>query len=305
MIILLSVFNQFEIEVVSELSKLLYNEMFQEFEESLKNLRGKVDENILRCLKLAFLELYMTDNLTEHRQEEFLALLDTINSLPEDKLRNKVFIAVANSIGAIFYGRRGNILKALSLGNVAFNLFNEIRAKNPEVYDTYLPLGIFTFAMGYISFSREKKREGIEMVKISENGIFTKPLAYAALVYMYSFDKKPAMAVKYAKMALRMFPQSRTFRWILAQAYKEAGMYAEAIGVYYEILEDIKKRNGECKICMAEVLLRMGEVYRKMGEKSLAKDDFEMAKKLANEERDKYRQKKVREILKTLSNYEK
>jgi len=303
MILLFSVFKDFEIKAVDSLSKLLYNERFEDFEASLRGFTGKLDGNLLRCLKLAFLELYMTDNLTEYRREEFLALLDTLVSLPQDNLRNKVFVAVANSVGAIFYGRRGDILNALSLGNMAFNLFNEIRAQNPEVYDTYLPLGIYTFALGYISFSRGKKEEGINMVKLSENGIFTKPLAYTALVYMYSFDKKPGIAVKYAKMSLRMFPQSRTFRWILAYAYREAGMYKEEVGVYREILEDIRRRKGECKVCLAEVFLRMGEAYRKMGEKDSARENFEMARDLAKEERDPYRQKKVQEILKNLSRY--
>ena len=303
MILLISTFNEFEIKVVDSLSKLLYNEMFEEFESSLKNLRGKVDENLLRVLNLAFLELYMTDNLTDRRMDEFLALLDTLVSLPQNNLKNKVFVAVANSIGAIFYGRRGDVLKALSLGNVAFNLFKEIKEQNPEVRDTYLPLGIYTFALGYISFSREKKEEGISMVKLSADGIFSKPLAYTALVYMYSFDKKPAMAVKYAKMALRMFPKSRTFRWVLAYAYAEAAMYADAIKVYREILEDIEQRKGGCKACMAEVFLKMGEIYVKMKDKASSTENFEIAYRLLKEEDDPYRQRKVKELFKTLSKY--
>ncbi len=303
MIFIISVFNSYEIKVVDSLSRLLYNEMFEEFEGSIKNLEGKVDKNILRCLRLAYLELYMTDNLTEHRKEEFLALLDTLISLPQDNLRNKIFVAVANSIGSIFYGRRGDIIKALSLGNVAFGLFNEIMAKNPEVYDTYLPLGIYTFALGYISFSREKKERGIKMVKMSEKGTFTKPLTYAALVYMYAFDRKPSIAIKYARDALRMFPNSRTFRWILAYAYKEASMYSEAIDIYREILEDIKIRKGDCKVCMAEVLIMIGELYEKMGEKDLARKSFYGAKEMLEDEGDPYKQKKVREFLKILSKY--
>jgi hypothetical protein len=54
MILLLSVFKDFEIKAVDSLSKLLYNERFEDFEASLRGFTGKLDGNLLRCLKLGF-----------------------------------------------------------------------------------------------------------------------------------------------------------------------------------------------------------------------------------------------------------
>ncbi|MEO0214674.1 MAG: hypothetical protein ABIL12_04065, partial [candidate division WOR-3 bacterium] len=174
------IFSQYEISVIDTLTNMLYNERFDEFENSLKRFYGEVDTNILRCIKLGFLELYMTDNSTDYRYGEFVALMDTLVNLPQNNTRNKLYVAVSSAIGAVFYGRRGDITKAISLGNISFSLFSEIYSENPDVYDSYLPLGIYHFAMGYLSRSSSRKKRGIEMVKESaKRGVLVKPLAYA------------------------------------------------------------------------------------------------------------------------------
>lgn len=303
-IVLSFIFSQYEISIIDTLTKMLYNERFDEFESSLKRFYGKVDINILRCIKLGFLELYMTDNSTDYRYGEFVKLLDTLINLPQNSTRNKLYVAVSSAIGAIFYGRRGNITKAISLGSISFNLFKEIYSENPDVYDVYLPMGIYHFAMGYLSRSSSRRKKGINMVKETvKKGILVKPLSYAALVYMYIFDKKPGYAVKYALKALELYPKSRTFRWILAYAYKEAGMYKDAIRVYREILMDLKKRNPNCKVCLAEVYFYMGESYSDLGNEEMAKKSFWSSHYYANSEKDLYRQRKVKKILKKLAKY--
>ncbi len=306
MILLLSfVFTDYEISVIDTLSILLYNENFSGFERKLRYYYDiGVDENILRCLKLAYLELYMTDNSTDYRYDEFVSLLDTLMNIKGKTLRERLFVAVAASVGAVFYGRRGNIPKAISLGNIAFNIFTRIYNTYPDVYDTYLPMGIYHFAMGYLSRSSGRKRKGLEMVKkASKKAILVKPLAYAALVYMYIFDKKPAYGIKYALKALSMFPKSRTFRWILAFAYKEAGMYDKAIKIYEEIIKDLKRRNPNCKVCIAEVYYYIGESYKKMGNDSLAREKFWSSHYYLRMENDPYRERKVKDIKAKLSKY--
>lgn len=303
-IVLSFIFSQYEISIIDTLTNMLYNESFDEFESSLKMFYGKVDTNILRCIKLGFLELYMTDNSTDYRYGEFVALLDTLMNLPQNNTRNKLYVAVSSAVGAVFYGRRGNITKAISLGNISFNLFNEIYSENPDVYDAYLPMGIYHFAMGYLSRSSSRKKMGISMVKESaKRGILVKLLSYAALVYMYVFDKKPGYAVNYALKALELYPKSRTFRWILAYAYKEAAMYKDAIGMYREILTDLKERNPNCKVCLAEVYLYLGESYKALGDGKMAQKSFWSSHYYANSEKDPYRQRKVKEILKKLAKY--
>lgn len=303
-ILLNFIFSEYEISVIDTLSKMLYNEMFDEFESSLKGFYGKIDTNILRCIKLGFLELYMTDNSTDYRYEEFVSLLDTLMNIPQNNIRNKLYVAISSAIGAVFYGRRGNITKAISLGNVSFNLFNEIYSVNPDVYDVYLPLGIYHFAMGYISMSSSRKEKGINMVKKSaKNGTLVKPLSYVALVYMYSFDKKPGYAINYALKSLELYPKSRTLRWVLAYAYKESAMYKDAIRVYEEILTDLKRRNPNCNVCLSEVYFYLGESYKFLGDEGMAKKNFWSSYYYATSEKDPHRQRKVKEILKKLAKY--
>lgn len=306
MILILSViFTDYEISVIDTLSALIYNEDFSGFERKLKYYyNNDVDTNILRCLKLAYLELYMMDNSTDYRYDEFVSLLDTLMNIKGETLRERLFIAIGASIGAVFYGRRGNLPKAISLGNIAFNIFSEIYRTYPDVYDTYLPMGIYHFAMGYLSGSSERKKKGLEMVKeASEKANLVKPLTYASLVYMYIFDKKPAYGIKYALKALSMFPNSRTFRWILASAYKEAGMYEKSIKIYEEIIDDLKRRNPNCKVCIAEVYYHIGESYKKMGNDSLARENFWSSHRYLSMENDPYRQRKVKDIKAKLSKY--
>lgn len=298
------IFSQYEISVIDTLTNMLYNERFDEFENSLKRFYGEVDTNILRCIKLGFLELYMTDNSTDYRYGEFVALMDTLVNLPQNNTRNKLYVAVSSAIGAVFYGRRGDITKAISLGNISFSLFSEIYSENPDVYDSYLPLGIYHFAMGYLSRSSSRKKRGIEMVKESaKRGVLVKPLAYAALVYIYVFDKKPGYAVDYGIKALELYPKSRTFRWILAYAYKEAGMYKDAIRVYMEILMDLNRRNPNCNVCLAEVYFHLGESYKALGDDEKAKKSFWSSYYYASSEENPYRRRKVKEILRKLAKY--
>ena len=290
-----------EVEMIDSLSHLLYTERFSEFERSLRTLKGRMDPLLWSVLKLAYLQLYMSDNDTDYRYGEFVSLMDSIVSAygrkPQKSTREKMLLATTMAMGAVFYGRRRNIPKALALGNKAFNLYREAYREDTTVYDALLPMGLYDYAIGYLTRSSSRKRRGIDKIRIVlRKGVLAKPLAYAGLVYVYIFDNKPGKAIKYALKALSMYPQSRTFRWILAEAYLKAGMYPEAYRTYDEIRRDLKRRNPGCKVCVAEALYYMGESLHGAGKEEEARRTWYRALWYLKAERDPYRQREVKEV---------
>ncbi len=301
MLLLAYVLTQQEIETIDSLSYLLYTERFSELERSLKSLKGKMDPFLWSVLKLAYLQLYMSDNDTDYRYGEFVSLMDSLISAydrkPNKSTREKMLLATTMAMGAVFYGRRKNIPKALALGNKAFNLYREAYREDTTVYDALLPIGLYDYAMGYLTRSSSRKRKGIGKIEVVlKKGVLAKPLAYAGLVYVYIFDNKPGKAIKYGLKALSMYPQSRTFRWILGEAYLKAGMYDEAYRIYDEIRLDLKRRNPGCKVCVAEALYYMGESLHGAGKEDEARRTWYKALWYLKAEEDPYRQREVKEL---------
>jgi len=77
-----------EITLVDSLSTLLYTERFGEFENRLRTLKGDMDPFVWSVLKLAYLQIYMSDNNTDYRYDEFVSLLDSLIEV-YDRKRNK------------------------------------------------------------------------------------------------------------------------------------------------------------------------------------------------------------------------
>ncbi len=297
-----------EIALIDSLSTLLYTERFGEFESRIRNLKGSMDPFVWSALKLAYLQIYMSDNNTDYRYDEFVSLLDSLIETYDRKrnksTREKMLLATVMAMGAVFFGKRQDIPKALALGNKSFNLYREAYREDTTVYDALLPMGLYDYAIGYLTKSSSRKKRGIEKLKVvSSKGVLAKPLAYVGLVYVYVFDNKPGKAIKYARKALSMYPNSRTFRWVLAQAYLKAGMYPEAYRTYREIKEDIKRRNPGCRVCIAEALYYMGESLHGQGKEKEARKVWYESLWYLNREKDPYRKRKVKELRKKLKGW--
>ncbi|NPB03161.1 MAG: hypothetical protein GXO39_01935 [Thermotogae bacterium] len=298
------VFTPTEVALIDTFSTHLYNERFSEVRGFLTRTKDRTDPLLYKVLKLAYLQLYMSDNNTDYGYDEFVSLLNDITSKYSSrtlKLRDKLLLATTYAMGSIFFGRRKDMPKALSLGRKAFDLYKEAYDEDSTIYDALLPMGLYDYAIGYLTRSPERKRKGIERLKkVAKRGTLAKPLAYIGLLYVHIFDNKPGKAVEYGLKALSMYPRSRTFRWILAQAYMKAAMYPEARKTYLHIKEDIRRRNPECKICIAEALYYVGETYRKEGNEKKAREVWYNALWYLNAEKDQYRQKKVEELRRKL-----
>ncbi len=302
MFLLAYVLSEWEMSKVDTFTFLLYTERFDRAEDYLRGLKGEMDPLLSSVLKMALIYLYMSDNNTDYRYDEFTGLLGRIaENQPRNTPREKMLVATALAMGAVFFGKRGNIPKALSLGKEAFDLYRKAYAMDTSVHDALLPMGLYEYAMGYLTRSRERKDRGIEKIKRAmEKGSIGKPLAYIGIVYVYVFDNRPGRGVYYAKKALRLYPESRTFRWVLAYAYLKSGQYDKAYGVYEEIVRDIRRRNPSCKVCIAEAYYYMGESLYEKGDRVRAKKLWYRSLLYLRYEKDRYRTRKVKELRSTL-----
>jgi len=298
------IFTPWEVAQIDTFSSLLYTEKFRKVEERLRYLEGRMDPLILGVMRLAYYQLYMSDNNTERYYDEFVSLMDELRGryAKPKSTREKMLLATVYAMGAVLYGRRRSIPKALDFGRRAFNLYREAYGEDTTVYDALLPMGLYDYAIGYLTRSKGRKREGIRKVKVvMERGSLAKPLAYAGLVYIFVFDNKPGRAVSYGLKALHMYPESRTFRWILGQAYLKAAMYEKALNTYREIEGDLRRRNPSCKVCIAEALYYQGESLEGMGRRKEAKSTWWRALYYLKRERDPHRRRKVEELRKRLA----
>jgi len=94
----------------------------------------------------------------------------------------------------------------------------------------------------WLPFVHDNRREGIELVrKTAENGRVFGALARDELVRILDNEKRYAAALKLARANARDYPESRFFRWTLANALLKAGLQEEASQAYQKLAKQYRE----------------------------------------------------------------
>jgi tetratricopeptide (TPR) repeat protein len=138
----------------------------------------------------------------------------------------------------------------IRLGTGIYNYYASIL---PERYSALKPLMIF--------LPKGNKGRGIKYLKkAAEKGLYAKYEAqYFLLQTYYGFERKPSVALKYAKSLRKEFPANPVFHRYTGRCYVQLGNWRKAIPVFDEILARNKqKKTGYTKYMEREALYYKG-----------------------------------------------
>ena len=196
--------------------------------------------------KAGLLDLYMIDFSTDDREEEFYKLVDIAaekarkmrrDHIPEDLLALSYFFeGSAFSYRAVREGRKKKFISALKYGFKAVKLLKKSVELDSSLYDAYLPLGTYSYALSKIprvlrwflpdDGSREDGLKKIELA--AKKAKYVKILAMDAYAWTLAYDGQADSAVKVAQKLVEIYPGTRAFRWTLSYALRKAGKWREA-----------------------------------------------------------------------------
>lgn len=229
-----------------------YKEAHLYFDLAIRNY----PENPIGYLyKAALLDLYMIDFETDIYENMFYMYADSAiykasrirmkPGLPKDSVALYYFVeGSAYAYKAIRKGRNKEYISALNYGKKSIELLKKSLEYDSTLYDAYLPLGVFEFAMtkapGILKifvpedYSRE---EAIRKIELSINkSKYLRTYAENAYTWVLLYDNQADSAIKIAEKLVSEYPSSRTFRWTLSYCQRKLGKWAEALKNHEVIL---------------------------------------------------------------------
>jgi len=229
-----------------------YNEADFYFDLAIKNY----PENPLGYLyKAALYDLYMIDFETDIYEKKFYELID---SAIEKSVKLRANTGNSTEIKAFTYftegsayaykalrkGRNQDYIGALINGKKSLELLRKSVELDSTLYDAYLPIGVFEFAMTKVPkllkiFVPENysKEEAFKKIQLSiEKSKYLKTYAENAYVWVLLYDDKPDSALKITQKLVEIYPSSRTFRWTLSYCQRRLGLWRDALKNHEVIL---------------------------------------------------------------------
>ena len=235
--------------VLNEVMNYTFREMYDNAKVLSDSLIALRPNDPLPHLILAGLyDYYMLDYSTDELDDAFKMEIETVFELTErykesDPSKYHYFRGLAYAYRATRAGRKRSLISAFKDGLRARKELRKAIELDSTLYDAYLPLGIFDYALSeapkfirWLMGSEDRREQGINEVRLAaEKGWITKVPAKHALVWMLAYYGRTREAVKIARELVQEYPTSRSFRWALAYALRRLGRWKEAKRVYEEL----------------------------------------------------------------------
>jgi tetratricopeptide (TPR) repeat protein len=242
--------------LISKGLEYTYSEKYQEatfyFDLAIKNYPSSP---IGYLYKAGLLDLYMIDFETDIYEKIFYELLDKAVELSR-KIRDRAnsdselvawsYFAEGSAFAyrAIRKGRNKEYIPAIQYGLESIDLLRKCIEIDSTIYDAYLPLGVFEFAMTKVpsalrwllpgDYSKEEALKKIELSALKSK--YIQVIAMNAYVWVLAYDNQNDSALKVAERLVEMYPTSRTFRWTLSYVQRRMGLWKEALKNHEVIL---------------------------------------------------------------------
>jgi len=150
--------------------------------------------------------------------------------------------------------------------------FEKALEKQPKDHNLHNALGFYAFQVNMFDLSEKHLKEAVNL-------LYEFPLAWRNLGNLYKAQKRYEEAENAYKTAIKIYP-SDSEGWIDYALYKkEIGNYQEARHLFEESLRRLKEKEAPIET-IAEILLEIGEMYFKLGDKENAEKVFEEVRKL-------------------------
>ena len=260
--------------LISDVLDFTFNERYAEARTLVDDyIRNFPQDPAGYLLRAALFDYYMLDFSTDRLERQFFLDLNKTERLSQKMLlRAKgnldtlawayFYRGASRAYAAIRRGRKKKIVIALRDGIRALKDLKRALEYKPDLYDAYLALGIYDYAISeipryfkWLFFLRKKedrRQKGLEEIRLAaEKGLYMKIPALDVLAWVLAYQGRTREAASIAERLVEMYPESRSFRWTLAFAHRRGGRWKEAEKVYDEILYLVLRDQIDCPYCIA------------------------------------------------------
>lgn len=243
-------------EIIRQGVGLAFNGHYQEALGEFRKLRTlDIKDPAGTFFQAATLHAKMMDYEAELWREEFLALLDTTESLASEEIQRnttnawaRFYRGCAYSYRAIFEARSGNWWAGFKYGRRAKSELEKTVKQDSTLYDAYLGLGAYDYwrsvktkFLWWLPFVGDRRTRGIEQVQLAaERGIYFQEVAQNSLVWIYIEEEEYNQAHHLAQQLCKRFPESRVFLWGMAATLVGQKRWEKAIESYEAILRSVE-----------------------------------------------------------------
>ncbi len=255
---------------------LIYQDDFYYAREVFDTLIRDFSGNPLPyVMKAGALDTYMLDHSTREWEDEFFATVKEgidVSKSAIEKAKSRedsawIYFSLASLHGyrAIRRGRNRNYLSALRDAYSAISFYKKTLHLDPRLYDAYLGLGSFHFAMSelprfvkWFVAPGDYRRRALKEIKLAaDSGKYTRIVAKDTYAWILAYLKPTRDAVKYAEEVVDSFPNSRSFWWTLGFTYRRKGYWWKVEQVFKRLIPMTLKDQREYYFSVALVYFNL------------------------------------------------
>ncbi len=193
---------------------------------------------------------YFKDKFFQHLDQAELFAKQAIHREPQNPM-NQFYLGSTYCYRAFYAGKKNQILPAYWHISAGIEALEKAVKLDSTIYDAYLGIGSYLFwksqkmqFLNWLPLISDEREKGIGLIqKTIEKGKYSRFAAINALAWIYIELKQYDKAIEVATTGENAFPQSRYFKWCLAEANFRNKKYTEAIHYYNTILNSIASEN--------------------------------------------------------------
>lgn len=226
--------------------KLSYQEEFARSESLLKVVINENDNHPAPYFALVSLyELMWVDSgndsiigkLLSYSDSSIIFANEWIKRYPDDAW-GYFFLGGTYILRIFYYELKGEILKGLPFVGPALKWLSKSHARDPNIYDVYLGLGVWEYFKGHFPFFTSRKEKGLLMIKkASEKGKYVSLYATFTRAEIFLKERKFDEAISILTPLVDSFPGSRTLTWPLLKAYYGKKDYDNAFIIVNKLID--------------------------------------------------------------------
>lgn len=215
--------------------------------------------------------------LYESKMDSLLDLAIDMSKKAINKSRNPglnyFYLGCAYGSRSIYHARRGKWLDAFKDGTNVRNSFEQAIKHDPDFYDAYYGLGLYNYWLGakarffgILSFTKNKKAEGLEEIKLAvKKGRFLQVDSMYGLTSAYYNEGEFEKALEISDSVYASYPHNPSLLYRRGRILQELKRWEEACETFadlHNLLVDTKYQSISFQV---ECLYQMARSYYELG----------------------------------------
>jgi len=188
------------------------------------------------------------DKLITNYLESAKLISERLLKQDEKDIWNNYFYALTEGYLAYYDALNKNWLSAFSTGLSSVSAYEDCLELDKDFYEALVAIGSYKYwksskteFLNWLPFIDDEKALGIKYLqKAIKHSGYNSHLAIHSLAWIYIEQEDYKSAIKLAESALKEYPDSRIYNWVLARSYEDIDVL-KSISLYRKILESYPK----------------------------------------------------------------